>query len=56
MFVFRSRAAKAIKLLVYNGQGFWLAQKTDCPRAVFAIGRAPPMWQAGHCWRTSLPP
>src|SRR6202048_4533807 len=27
MFVFRSRAAKAIKLLVYDGQGFWLAQK-----------------------------
>jgi transposase len=27
MFLFRSRAAKAIKLLVYDGQGFWLAQK-----------------------------
>jgi transposase len=27
MFVFRSRAAKSIKLLVYDGQGFWLAQK-----------------------------
>jgi transposase len=27
MFVFRSRSAKAIKLLVYDGQGFWLAQK-----------------------------
>jgi transposase len=27
LFVFRSRAAKAIKLLAYDGQGFWLAQK-----------------------------
>jgi transposase len=27
MFVFRSRSAKSIKLLVYDGQGFWLAQK-----------------------------
>jgi transposase len=27
MFVFRSRRGKAIKLLVYDGQGFWLAQK-----------------------------
>jgi transposase len=27
VFVFRSRTAKAIKLLVYDGQGFWLAQK-----------------------------
>lgn len=27
VFVFRSRSAKAIKLLVYDGQGFWLAQK-----------------------------
>ena len=27
MFVFRSRSAKSIKLLVYDGQGFWMAQK-----------------------------
>ena len=27
MFVFRSRRATAIKCLVYDGQGFWLAQK-----------------------------
>jgi transposase len=27
MFVFRSRRATAIKVLVYDGQGFWLAQK-----------------------------
>lgn len=27
VFVFRNRRAKAIKLLVYDGQGFWLCQK-----------------------------
>lgn len=27
LFVFRNRQAKALKLLVYDGQGFWLCQK-----------------------------
>lgn len=27
VFIFRSRAGKAIKLLVYDSQGFWLCQK-----------------------------
>lgn len=27
LFVFRNRAATALKLLVYDGQGFWLCQK-----------------------------
>ena len=27
VFVFRSRRATAVKVLVYDGQGFWLAQK-----------------------------
>ena len=27
LFVFRSRSAKALKILVYDGQGFWLCQK-----------------------------
>jgi len=27
VFVFKSRSAKAIKVLAYDGQGFWLAQK-----------------------------
>ena len=27
MFVFRNRRATAVKILVYDGQGFWLAQK-----------------------------
>ena len=31
VFVFRSRRGTAIRLLVYDGQGFWLAQKRLCP-------------------------
>lgn len=27
LFVFRSRSGKSIKILVYDGQGFWLCQK-----------------------------
>jgi transposase len=27
LFIFRSRSATSIKVLVYDGQGFWLAQK-----------------------------
>ena len=27
VFVFRNRPATALKILVYDGQGFWLAQK-----------------------------
>jgi hypothetical protein len=27
VFVFRNRSAKALKILVYDGQGFWLFHK-----------------------------
>lgn len=27
VFVFRNRSAKAVKVLMYDGQGFWLCQK-----------------------------
>jgi transposase len=27
VFVFRSRSGKAVKLLIFDGQGFWLCQK-----------------------------
>lgn len=27
VFLFRNRSSKAIKILVYDGQGFWLCQK-----------------------------
>jgi transposase len=36
LFVFRSRAGKSIKILVYDGQGFWLCQKRlSCGRFRF---------------------
>jgi len=34
VFVFRNRPATALKVLVYDGQGFWLCHKkheSDCP-------------------------
>ena len=34
MFVFRNRRGSAIKVLVYDGQGFWLCQKR-LPRGRF---------------------
>ena len=38
VFVFRSRSRKAIKLLVYDGQGFWLCQKRlSCARRRIVI-------------------
>lgn len=27
LYVFRNRSARAVKILVYDGQGFWLCQK-----------------------------
>lgn len=41
IFVFRCRSAKSIKLLMYDGQGFWLAQKR------LSFGRF-------HHWPTSV--
>src|SRR3982074_3417289 len=37
VFVFRSRSGTAIRLLTYDGQGFWLAPKRLSPRP-FAWG------------------
>jgi transposase len=37
VFVFRNRRATAVKILSYDGQGFWLC-KNAYPRGVFAIG------------------
>ncbi len=31
LFVFRSRRGTSIRILVYDGQGFWLAQKRKLP-------------------------
>lgn len=46
VFVFRSRQAKGIKLLVYDGQGFWLCQKR------LSQGRFR-FWPASHEAQTS---
>jgi transposase len=47
LFVFRSRSAMAIKILVYDGQGFWLCQKrlskgrfVFWPASATAVGKA----------------
>ena len=42
VFVFRSRRGTAIKLLVYDGRGFWLCQKR------LSQGRFP-YWPKGCC-------
>jgi transposase len=41
VFVFRSRRATAIRILVYDGQGFWMAQKR------LSKGRFP-WWPSGN--------
>ena len=40
LFVFRSRRATSIKVLVYDGQGFWLATKYPDPVALDLIRAA----------------
>lgn len=47
VFVFRSRSRKAIKLLVYDGQGFWLCQKR------LSVGRFR-FWPSGEDARVVL--
>jgi transposase len=39
VIVFRNRAGKAIKLLVYDGQGFWL-----CYKRMFSLLAVLPGW------------
>ena len=41
MFVFRTRSGHVIKVLAYDGQGFWVAQKrlSQGPVQVVASGR-----------------
>jgi transposase len=46
VLVFRNRRQKAIKLLVYDGQGFWLAQKR------LSVGRFR-YWPGAHGSRVS---
>jgi transposase len=37
LFVFRSRRATSIRVLAYDGQGFWLAQKRLSKRTVCLV-------------------
>lgn len=53
VFVFRNRRGTAVKLLVYDGQGFWLCQKrlsagrfSHWPSA--AAGSSPPLGSLGR--------
>ena len=41
LFVFCSRRRHAIKIVTYDGQGFWLCQKSDIRRVAFSTGRKP---------------
>ena len=44
MFVFRNRRGTAVKLLMYDGQGFWLCQKR------LSTGR----FDLAHVWRLPM--
>jgi transposase len=54
LFIFRTRRGTAIRILQYDGQGFWLATKrlskggTDPARTLRAH-------QASYCWRPETP-
>ena len=39
LFIFCSRRRHAIKIVTYDGQGFWLCQKSDFRRVAFSTGR-----------------
>src|ERR1700691_242899 len=49
LFVFRSRRATSIKVLVYDGQGFWLATKRLSKGRFRWWLKKGPRNQPGHC-------
>jgi len=53
VFVFRNRRATALKILVYDGQGFWLCHKRLGGRPVEP--RRPERWQRTSCRCFSRP-
>src|SRR2546427_11185548 len=60
LFVFRSRRATSIKILVYDGQGFWLATKRY-RKVAFAGGRKVTKpanrcvcIKRRYCWRPAI--
>lgn len=69
VFVFRNRRATAIKVLVYDGQGFWLCQKrlssgrfrwwpapADQATAALAAHQLSVLFSAGNPHRTAAAP
>lgn len=63
LFVFRNRSGTALKLLVYDGQGFWLAQKRFSkgrlqwwPRQTTGVVEALPAEQLTVLIYNGLPP
>ena len=50
LFIFRSRRATAIKVLAFDGQGFWMAQKRLSKGD--SSGGRPAMKRLGHCRHT----
>jgi hypothetical protein len=58
LFVFRSRRGTSIRILVYDGQGFWLAQKRFIARTIHVVAERernrPGGWthtRHSCCWR-----
>lgn len=43
LFVFRSRRGTALKMIVYDGQGFWLAQNMHDPHCAVIEDRKDPL-------------
>jgi transposase len=51
MFVFSNKRRQALKILVYDGQGFWLCQKRlSQGRGIWRQHRAAGHWIAGGHW------
>ena len=60
LFIFRNRSARAIRILAYDGQGFWLATKRLSkgrfrwwPTGAEA-GRTLPRIRRSCCWRAAI--
>ena len=53
VFVFRNRRGTAIKLLAYDGQGFWLCQKRLSEGRFRYWPARRQARRSGSCWRTS---
>ena len=48
LFIFRSRSAKSIRILAYDGQGFWLATKRLSKGCFVSFRQACRWWPTGR--------